>query len=510
MAGPAYTPPPASNAGKVGPPPAAGPARSGTSPRPAAPTRGHWVAGNDGNWVLIHAAGPGHWVQGGVPGAQAPAKPKGMAPPPNNPLEPWGNDLVRQQATKEIQGIYGPEQNQLNQQRQVAQNIYQKQQQDNQWYTQWAASQAGMQQAHQDQVNQSINQVLGGLSNPNQLTAGTALGSEAAQGSVLANTLNSQAANNQSLENTAIQGATGAEQAANTESFATSNIAPTSIQNTAVKQLGAFTQAQNTYNQDTQKLQGAQNADILKEIVRLQGVQSQKAQYEQNLRLTADKLGLQKALDQGTLSRDAAEAAAATQNAKTAAKNADTNALKALNQTGLDKAEVNRDNAAAQASLASANYKQWEQTHAGQAKPPTLTQTAAVYGAIDRTRGAIQEIINNGFDPNGGKLHANQAYQILKNGGKYYIQSKTVDGKIRYTAVQVPRMPNLVADPVTVLNAAYNLATLNHISAGDLASLNKSGIYGVRQRYNIGPGSTPLNLAGAGSLTMNPPALRGH
>ena len=199
-----------------------------------------------------------------------------------------------------------------------------------------------------------------------------------------------------------------------------------------------------------------------------------------------------------TIGKDAADAAATrTRNAGTAAQNAETNIQKEGLQAGLDKSTIARNYAAAQNSQAEARLHQ-SQTGVNGVKPLTVPQTAEVFNTISGIQGQINEIQTNGYDSQGHALTAQQAYHIIASGGKYFV-SRPKGGNPKLgqvlTAVSAKPISKSDSNSMTLLNAAFNLQTVGHISQADLAALNASGVYGVRSRYSIGVGA---GLPGAG------------
>lgn len=407
----------------------------------------------------------------------------GNAMPSADPLVPLTPQQITQQATKTVAAAYKPVYSTLNQQGDQIQNIYNKQQQDNQYFQQWLSSKTSALQAQQSQVDQTTNaleqQITGNMIN-NQATVNQPAGGALAQNLAATNSANEQIVGGAANAGLEMERTAEARLGAGAENA--QNFLQAGAQKETTNMQDAMTKLQTTRSAELDK----QAADTQKEIARLQGVNINLAENNRNYLTAAQKLNVDIANVNSEMASRAAGTRIAQQNANTAATRANNQAKQdsfdnwvKTQQLSLDQQKfiLSQFNSQSQAALRQAQI--YKDQHGGAL---TLSEQNTIYGAIDKTRGEVQSLINQGLTPQ-------QAYHALQNG--YYLgsepfsQTTTKNGKTTNTTgrksvkITVPRMDN-----TAYLNAAYNLATQGSLSPGDADYLQK--LFGTAQtRYQV-------------------------
>ena len=457
------------------------PTSSGRGPGHPAPTAGHWV-NVGGQWQLIHAVGPGHWVAGNKPGFKAPPKPgyDASLQPVASRNPDWTKPLtplqVVQQATASVKSSYAPAYQDLAQQVQQENGIITKQRADNAYYQQWLDAKTNMLMGHQAQVDQTTQnleqQIIGNtaamfqpqeqnLVNAANARAGNV--SNNAQSTAFTQTVpEMQAVEQQRLAGTEMR---GAELAAANEANVGAAAANTGayLRAGAAKEENTFQTAMTKIANTRATLSTKEVADINKEVARLQGQQIALAENNRNYNAAAQRLGIQAANTQS-------EIQTRTQNANTAATNAATNRMR-LNET------INMDNIKTQQAwdrITQGNQRLklegqrlgWEvakdmyqrQTHTGPyklsaggaTKPLTRASQNAVYNHLTTIRNQLvrfkAQFQTWGASPADA---AKQAWHAVHD-GRFYAKQK--DGTWKWETTGA----SMTESDAGLLNAAFN------------------------------------------------------
>lgn len=503
------------------PPPAAGGHGAPHAAAPARGTAGHWIQ-KGGQWTLIHAVGPGQWVEGTKPGFKAPPKPKGMSGTSAN--QDWLNPLtpaqVTQQARNELGNVYKPALNDINAQSKQEQAIFAKQESDNQYYQSWLNSKSTALQANQqavDQQTQALEQQLTGNQTTELGAQTSALTAAAtARAGNVSNEAQAFAPNSglggylattqqtaQQDENARATASLQDEQNAQAQTNSDLLLGPGTMTANAAKESAAFQSAMTKIASTKASELTNEASSISKEIARLEGVQIAVSENNRNFDTAAEKLGVQVA---NTNSEIASRAATATLNNKkfglAVTKENNTIAQNAirdhLTQEGLnlrDKSLQLQSQRLVESVLntnseiALRNAETAAKKNGGVLTPH---EQNTYFDAIDKASGEINSLMqNNGLTPP-------EAYQAMLRG---YITVPGSNGNTK--KVGVPRMANQ-----SVLNAAYNLRSGGSgLTAGDIAYLGKIGLSPAALHSRYGSRATTLPPS-SGPNASNPGTQR--
>lgn len=409
--------------------------------------------------------------------AAAPAKPsKPAAPTTPTALQPLSPGQITKQATNTISKAYNPAYTSLNQQSKQAKAVSAKRTSDNKYYQTWMDSQMATLQSHADAAHQALLGLEANLgASQNALYGGQAgsliAGANARTGNVSndaqSNAFGSQLAQNQTsneglLNNSRLQSAQGIDTANQQIAGARSNNYGL-ISAAQTKQQTDLNTALTGIANSRTKLDQSKTGDIAKEIARLQGVEIQKAQAEQNYNLASQKLNVTAANTQSLIATRAGQLTVAQQNAMT--KNAQFN----LNVQKFNSATA-KDLYQRQHGLGP--YK----PAAGQKGPKPLSPASqnVIYNKITGIRAHIQLLIN------AYHLSPVDAYHALMNGvmPQSYTYKYTQGGQTKTGhGGGLPAGVTNVGE-AGLLNAAYNTRQGGGgLSPGDIRYLEKT--YGL-------------------------------
>lgn len=463
-------------------------------PMPKPPTPGgHWVINDQGSPQLIHAIGPNKWAPGAAKGHSAPPNPY------NDPLHQYSQGDIRRLAKANISKAYSPQFTDLSQQEQGAKNLYAKQQADNQYYQNWLGQQATALQTHAD----AANAILAGTSSGIRDQLAQAFNGQQQQLVNNANARSGNVVNNaqQTDFSTTLPGA----QANDTAKAAVpalkqaemGNIASHALDATiannnnalqahATGELGALNSTLKSIANTRAKLNQAQTGDIAKEIARLNGVEIQKAQFQQTQAALGIKLQQQGLNIASQIGARAATSAAAT-------KNATTNALRAqqdqmnkdrsyqldVQKFGLDAA---KDAYQRQHGLGPYAVPKGSQ---GKGHPYGLTSTGAAalspqgQTAVRNRVFAVQEAIKADIR----KYHGGVINPTTLSYAWHDLNAGRATGVGRYDY------------GTQILNAAYNsLIPGGGLTQGDVAALANAGLTNINQYFPVSSASQTGNV----------------
>lgn len=434
---------------------------------------------------------------------------------PTNPLAPLTPQQIQKQAKSTVSSSYAPAYQNLNQQQTQANNIAAKRAADNHYYLAWLDTQGQALQAHADAANktlQDLEQQLTGQQTqqyaalPGQLVQGAAdrAGnvSNEANANAFGRYLSPQLqANEQSLHGSAA-GALAAT--GNTTDMLGASRANTGafVMAGQEKQMGDLNTVLTNIAQQRSKLQSSETGDVAKEIGRLQGVEISKAEYNQNYATAASKLGITLANTRSEINHRNNADAAAQAAAQRAANQANPNLVGSAAWSRVaGQAAKDRSYQLDQAKYNSATAKDiYERQHglgpykpstAGVQKPLTLSSQNTIYSHISALQGELRQLQGT------YQLSPQAAYHVLLNGSTEQLHTKDSKGKIHYYDTKRYTPPD-----VQLLNAAYNVATGNGLTKGDVAALEKMGIQNPGSRLKVADPTAKTGgaISGAGSL----------
>lgn len=431
---------------------------------------------------------------------------------PTNWLAPMNPKQLRTQAVKTITATYRPDQKELNSQQARQSAIYNKQVRDNQDFEKWYQGQAAQITAQNNAANQAIMTQMGqATADANAAYAPQAAdltaGADARQGNVSNNAMaapfGQQLTDSQNVD----RGIVGSSEQAALKGLGTgtSVLAATNANNVGrvqegqQKELATYqTQLGNIATERT-KLRSTQAGDIQKEIARLQGIEVQKAQSQENVSLAAKKLGISNAQFLATLGLNnrKVDLAAKTLAEKTA-NDAAVNALRAKAiAAGLTEAQWRTmlgtktyDLNVQKFGAAQATDRYLRNHNLGQYAPKTTGSTSTfgtqaeqntIVNNIERLKGEFNFITQNmGYSPT-------QALGMLSRGGSYSYKDSTTGKTVTRSFTSTGKTAEL--------QAAYDLFHGGGLTPVDIAALNKMGLQ-IGGRLKRAPGQVPP--AGAG------------
>lgn len=435
---------------------------------------------------------------------------------PTNWLAPMNPAQLRQQAVKTITSSYKPPLKELNSQQNRQSAIYNKQVRDNQAFENWYAGQAATITNANNAANQAImNQMGQATADANAAYAPQAAtltaGADAREGNVsnnaMATPFGQQLTDSQNVD----KGIVGSSEQAALQGLHTGTnvLAATNANNEGRVQEGQQKQLANYQTQlaslatERTKLRSSQAGDVQKEIARLQGVEIQKAQAQENYNAAVQKLGL-------TASIDSQRNAISQQNANTAATRANNEAAQYKSEDALRAAQIKAGLTEAQWRSMQANksYKlqarklgdqeattRYLQTHhLGTYAPKsgssgagggytfgTQSEQNSIANRIDTIRGEADRLLASGKTPA-------EVRTILQQGASFKVKNaKTGTSTTSFSPV----------GNTTLLNAAMALSSTGlGLTPPQIAALNKMGLQ-VGSRFRRAP------------KPVYPPATRG-
>lgn len=439
-----------------------------------------------------------------------------------NPLAPLNPNQLKQQAVKTVNSAFAPVYQGLNQQTKQSQGINDKRTSDNKYYLSWLNTQQASLQAHTDAANsqlaglettlgaqqqqtfqpQAANMVgqanarVGNVSNNAQSNAFGTAPSSGGETQLQA----SQAYNTQML---------GASQQSAINQIGTANAQQTGSAGNSAGIVADLQQKDNAANATAMtniantraKDQTLQSSDIEKEIARLQGVEIQKAQSNENFQAAQQKLGLTTANTASQITARTNSANAAQQRNQISAANTNSligsrNTTAALNLTKAQNSQMNADRTYKldQQKYNSATAKDmYQRQHglgpykvaasksgsvgsaiSGVAKPLATASQNALYNSIDKIAAQYKSVSST--QPN---WTPEQIYYFLQKGG---VLATPVTGGTTGKPTTVRYAPEGNAQ---LLNAAYKIAQGLALNAGDVAALKGMGLANPGSRYSV-------------------------